>query len=413
MNFVVEKLELLRTALEAAQEVGLDDRRLILLHRHLGGIVFLVDGNRDAGRDSFRAAVALARATGDNDLLAETISYAPGASFGVDPEFTQLAAAVLPLVDRSSPAALQLRMTVGYAQTMIAPPGIDLTAEYVDIMREASRQARPLTTFSAPWFFHASPDLARLLSYRAEGPFFTWAWARRDLAAAQRYLDELTGETRRLTPLMQGVVDQMQSLLAMARGDLDEAAHQTDLLEEHAGSDPMFAVGIPWQRGAQALWRGDVATARQLSGAAGALSFYPALTALIEAELLDRGGDREAALAAFEQAWAIGPRNLGLDWTYTGTLSRFAELASRFDMPERCAELEPLVSPFDGQFILETCIELRCSTAWLLGGLARAQGHVDEAIAHYERALAFETANGAVLMAERTRADLERARVSG
>ena len=122
---------------------------------------------------------------------------------------------------------------------------------------------------------------------------------------------------------------------------------------------------------------------------------------------------REAALAAFERAWAIGPHNLGRDWTYTGTLSRFAELAARFGLADRCAELEPLVTPFDGQFILETCIELRCSVAWLLGGLARAQGRRDEAVAHYERALAFETANGAVLMAQRTRADLERVRASG
>ena len=97
----------------------------------------------------------------------------------------------------------------------------------------------------------------------------------------------------------------------------------------------------------------------------------------------------------------------------SGTLSRFAELAARFGLADRCAELEPLVTPFDGQFILETCIELRCSVAWLLGGLARAQGRRDEAVAHYERALAFETANGAVLMAQRTRADLERVRASG
>jgi tetratricopeptide (TPR) repeat protein len=69
-----------------------------------------------------------------------------------------------------------------------------------------------------------------------------------------------------------------------------------------------------------------------------------------------------------------------------------------------------LLAPFDGQFILTSCTELVGSTAWLLGGLARAQGRLDEAIAHYERALAFETANGAVLMAERTRADLDRLR---
>jgi tetratricopeptide (TPR) repeat protein len=143
------------------------------------------------------------------------------------------------------------------------------------------------------------------------------------------------------------------------------------------------------------------------------MSFYSALVALAEADLLDREGGREAALAVFEQAWAIGPHNLGRDWADTGTLSRFAELAARFGLADRCAELEPLVTPFDGQFILETCIELRCSVAWLLGGLAHAQGRRDEAIAHYERALALETANGAVLMAERTRADLERVRASG
>lgn len=172
----------------------------------------------------------------------------------------------------------------------------------------------------------------------------------------------------------------------------------------------MIALGIPVQRAAIARWRGDLAPEAALTTRVMPFLPYPRLAALFSTLRLDRVGDRAAALSMFDEAWADTPASLGRDWVYAMTLTTFAEVAIELGLPDRCRDLEPLLKPYDGQFILNACTDLRGSTGWFLGGLARAQGRLDEAIGHYERALALETANGAVLMAARTRAALDELR---
>ena len=406
---ITEWLTLARGAIAAADEIGLDDARFALLLAR-SGIAWLIDGDRDSVLADVRRAVALARSTGDAELFAEVVAASSGrASFGIDPEYFSLAEEALAGIDPNSRSGVLLRSGLAHTRSFFAPPGTDPVQEYLEAEAEAGRQGFVLIA-TRHFALHAASDVRTLLDRPIEDdPFRTWPLARTDLRAAQAHLDHTARATsRHRTPLIIAAQHQMQSLLAMARGELDEAGRHTDLVAAHGGGDAMYAVGVPWQHAAIALWRGDVTTARNTLAALGPFLLYPRLVALLEADLLDRAGDRDGALAAFRTGWADGPGTLGRDWTYTGTLSRLAELAARFGLADECAILEPLLVPYDGQFVLETCIELRCSVAWLLGGLAAAQGRTAEAIDHYERALAFETTNGAVLMAERTAADLRR-----
>jgi class 3 adenylate cyclase len=406
-DHVGELLALIDGALAAAAEVGLDDRRLVQLHRLFALAASVFGDRKESGRDSFRTAVALARATGDTDLLAETASFAPFAPFGIDPELTALAAEVLPFVPPTSAAALQLRTTVNMMAAMIAPPGVDPAAEAFEILRLAELHGIPLNPMPMGPAVHWSADLARLRRSNLGYLGNIWAAVREGLRVGQAVVDDEIRLMRRAAPLQRAILMQAQSLLALARGDIDESARLTDLVQEYAGHDPMVALGVPSQRAAQARWRGDLATEEALLRPILPFLPYPRMLALAEAGFRERAGDRSGARAEFDRAWADGPHTLGRDWFYTLTLSLFAELAVTLELPERCGVLESLLTPYDGQFLLTTCTELVGSAAWYLGGLARTQGRIDDAVAHYERALAFETANGAVLMAARTRADLD------
>ncbi len=401
-----ELLEVVRVALAAAREVGLDDRRLVQLHR-LAVVPAQMSSDLDAAHESFRTAVALARTTGDPVLLAETVSFAPFPVLGVDVQLSALVAEVLPLVPPTSPPALRLRLTASQVRSMVAPPGFDPAAEFFEIVGLAQAQGVELQTWRAGLALHPFPDLAPLrrleLSYLAN----IWVAAREGLIVGQAVLDGEARLLRRATPLQHGILAQARSMLALARGELDEAARLTDLVEEYAGSDPMFALGVPLQRAAQARWRGDPVGEEELLLPALPFLPYPRLVALVGSRLRLLAGDRAGALARFEEAWADGAHTLGRDWTYTQALTAFAELAAALELPDHCRELDVLLRPYDGQFMLATCIEITGSASWYLGLLARAQGRLDEALACFERALAFETANGAVLMAERTRADLD------
>ena len=409
-DFLMDQLGAVHAALAAADEVGLDDVRLIQLHRYLGRWRWMVDGDRQAGRESFRTAVALARATGDHQLLAETISFAPPNPFGIDPEFAALAAEVLPLIEPTSRAGLNLRMKTLFFDALVAPPGVDPAAEYLAVCRDAAAHDLPVIRDLAHLCLHACPDLETVRANPGIDVYVCWGWARVDLQEGQAVLDSLERTQRRASPIQRAGFFQAQSMLALARGEIDEAERLTDIVEELAAAEPMYALGIPTQRAAQARWRGDLVREEQLVRPLLPFLPYPRLVHLAEAQFLMREGDRDRAVQQFEEAWADGPHSLGRDWAFTFTLGSLAQLAADLGLPERCSPLDALLRPFDGQFMMSTCVELTSSASFLRGQLAHTQGRTDEAIAHLERALAFESSNGAVLMAERTRGLLERVR---
>ena len=123
-------------------------------------------------------------------------------------------------------------------------------------------------------------------------------------------------------------------------------------------------------------------------------------------------GDRRSANRGFEEAWADGPGSLALDYAYTATLGGLAKLAAGLGRVEEARELDTLLEPFDGQFLLELLQNISGSVPFLRGLLACTTGDLDAGIAHFERAVEMETRNGLSVLLVGTQVHLAEALVA-
>lgn len=404
-----------RRMLDAARDVGLDDRRLVTLHRTVAQTAFLVEGDRVQTRTSFLEAVRLAERVGDPELFALAVTVGSNAAgFGLDPLFLSLAPQALAGIDPRSLPAAGLRSALVGAHSFFAPPGVDVAADYLQLVADFPDER----FFGAPFALHCSPDIERALQELGNGPvswsvFHMYTLARVDLSRTRRHLADVAPIVdRSRTQSMRAAHWQGQALVAMALGEFDEASACIDGVEREAGGEAMFAVGVPWQRFRLARWRGEHDEERRCWQRCSAMSPYPRANAAIDGLVLATAGDLDAAHQRFDIAWADGCGSVARDWTYTGLLGSLAELAVVLDRRQEAAEIDAALAPFDGQFLLEACIGLLGSVAWFRGGLARLRGDMAAAERHYERALEFETAQGAAPMAARTAADLAVLRTS-
>ena len=397
--------------LDAAAEVGLDDRRLVVLNVEVSRGAFFVRNDRELSGRAASEAVRLAERVDDPELFALAVSSMSNATgFGINPQFIALAPRALAGIDPKSVVAGDLRGALILTHSLFALPGVDPAQEYAELLDDFPDAVGTGLSFIA---MHHVPDVSIALNEAAQattglGAFGTWPLARVDLDAATRHLDRMWPIVERAdSELTLAVSAQCRALLAIARGEFDRAAAHIDDVERMAGHEPMFAVGVPWQRFRLAQWRGDVDDARRQWASAAATPYFRQLR-FVSGAMAAADGDRAAAEAMFDEGWADGLDSLGRDWMYTATISAAAELAIRLGRVDEAAQLETVLAPFEGQFILESCISLLGSAAWMRGGLARTLGDVDGAAAHYQRALEFETTQGAAPMAARTRADLDR-----
>jgi hypothetical protein len=352
-------------------------------------------------------------------LFAEAVACGADATgFGADPLFLSLAPRALAGVDPRSPAGFHLRGAMLGAASLLAPPGHDPVAAVEALLAEADEDF--LTWFApmAPLFWHSSPDLDRANAVRSAAGVMAeiggfWTEVRRDVGAAGALADAALARQGRLgrnerNELDLAIFHQARALAELAMGDLPAAELDIAEVERWAKAEPMFAAGIPWQRMVLARWRGDdAAVTRSAATAWTAMPYYPRLVDAFGGGLLRLDqGDHAAATEGFARAWADGPATIGRDWTYTGTISALAELAVGLGRAEEAAVLDEVLAPFDGQFMLDTCIHLAGSAAWLRAGLARCRGELDLAVERYERAEAFESVQGTLPLLARTRRDL-------
>lgn len=407
-------LDLAIRALADADDVGLDDRRRVLLHVMVAKSAWLARNDRELTDRSFAEAVRLADALDDPELFAEAVATgANAAGFGSSPEFSALAPRALAGIDPGSSAGIRLRAAMAFATMLYAPPGVDPAAEYLSLYDEADAvQRATLLVVGAGFALHSSPDVERAirdhsLATSSVDLIAIWPLMRTDLDRADAYIVAMTPRADR-SGLMGIAAGARQGLavVALARGELNEVDALIQHVQDLAGDDPMYALGVPWQRGVLAHWRGEpdvmVSIWRQISP----FNPYPRLGSAALGVALADLGDLGAAHAEFDAAYADGPASVGRDWTYTGTIGALAELAARLGREREAAELDTILEPFDGQFLLDTCIHLRGSVAWLRAGLAACTGNLEEAIERYRRAEEFEATQGAHALLARTRVDL-------
>jgi tetratricopeptide (TPR) repeat protein len=297
---------------------------------------------------------------------------------------------------------------------MFAPPGFDPAVEYLAMYDEGDAAQRSLLVPFVSWScmrrptsdarFGTSP---RRHTSPTNALFAMWPLMRVDLHRAEAHVVAMTpGADRSGLMAIAAAARQGRALIALARGELSDVEVFIQQVQDLAGDEPMYALGVPWQRGVLAHWRGETETTVSLHEQVRTINPYPRLgSAALGVALADLGDDARAT-AEFDAAYADGPASLGRDWTYTGTIGALAELTARLGRRSEAAELDAILEPFDGQFLLDTCIHIRGSVAWLRAGLAACCGNLDKAVERYRRAEEFEAAQGAHALLARTRVDL-------
>lgn len=411
--------ELALRALADAGHIDVTDDARARMHIVIAQSAWVVLNDRSVTERSFVEAVRLAELVGDPELFAEAVaSGSNAAGFGMHPLFLELAPRALENVSPTSTVGLGLRWAINWGRCLFAPPGVDAAADFRQLA--AAGTALPVTMTHltsaalrmAGLALHSSPDVSLALEDRARGRGAqalgaSWALARVDLAAHRELCaEELARSESAGVAATRPSMYQALALNALARGDLDAAWQLIDDVERTSLGEPMFAHGIPLQRSVVVQWRGLYGQAIAIEEGLRAFTPYPRMAAANLAVLHADAGDLAAAAVEFRLAWNRGPDDVGRDWAYTGTISALAEAATRLDLVTEANVLDEILAPFDGQFLLSMCHQLRGSVSWLRAGLARCMGQLDEAILRYERAESFEREQGADLLLACTRVDL-------
>jgi tetratricopeptide (TPR) repeat protein len=121
-------------------------------------------------------------------------------------------------------------------------------------------------------------------------------------------------------------------------------------------------------------------------------------------------GRLDAARRALDALAEGGFSGVARGWSFPLALRHLAESCAWLDARDHAVVLERLVAPYSGCLLVAyTGSSIECAADRALGQLLAVQDRLDEAVEHYEAALALETDFGAPALAARTRYWLARA----
>ena len=406
-------------ALEALAHAAPDDAKRVELLIALGEERW-TDGEREAGRARLGEAAELARRIGRKDLFARAaIGYRGFGELGMPPDAKTLA-----LLEEARDALgdehpiLRSRILARLAGTL---PYAASMAEREALAREAWRlaagsddRAALVDAIGARYWATLGPDrLDERLAVSSDAQALAERYGDRrlallgheiaighrlmvgDLAAADREMrayERIADEVRQ--PVFRFLAGLIRGSRALSTGDFAEAEHW--IREAHARgrgtipyADSVFAGQVllllfmrgELERAAEVgLSLGD-ALGRQFAGA-GLLNQAMAVNALLWT------GRREEARRGYEAFAARDFADLERDEHWLLALDVIADLAVEFEDRRRGEILYAMLLPYRGLLISHDLLRVVTETAeGLLGMLALLTNRVDEALAHYERAV--------------------------
>jgi len=406
-------------ALEALAHAQPDDAKRIELLIALGEERW-TDGDREGGRTRLGEAAELARRIGRKDLFARAaIGYRGFGELGMPPDAKTLALleeALDALGDEHpilrSRILARLAGTLPYAASM---------AERETLAREASRlaagsddRAALVDAIGARYWATLGPDrIDERLAVSSDAQALAERYGDRrlallgheiaighglmvgDLAAADREIaayERIADEVRQ--PVFRFLAGLIRGSRALSSGDFAEAEHW--IREAHARgrgtipyADSVFAGQVvlllfmrgEFERAAEVARSLGDQLGRQFAGA-GLLNQALAVNSLLWA------GRREEARRGYEAFAARDFADLERDEHWFLALDVVADLAVEFEDRRRGEILHAMLLPYRGLLISHDLLRVVTETAeGLLGLLALLADRVDDAIAHYERAL--------------------------
>jgi tetratricopeptide (TPR) repeat protein len=388
-----------------------------------------------AARDAYEQAATLARRRGrPQELARAALGFAAGLGFEVrlydrrQVELLGEALAALPPGDSSPRAWMLARLSV--AQSYVAPPPRrrELAAEAVAMARRLGDRAALASALSSTCDAIPGPEHAEQRLAAAE-EMLTLAETDEDLEL------ELLGRRFRVVALLE-------------RGDLVAAEREVAAYARGTGRlrQPVSAWYVPLWRGMFALLRGRLAEAERLATeaetiGARAASANAAMLCPLQRWLLHRErGEADAALAAMERvvelapvsanartelAWSLleagrvaearahleqlvadGCAALERDSEWLPAMMALAHVAAALPHRDAAETLYRLLEPHAERFAVEGIgAGTHGSLARQLGLLAGVLGRRQEVVAHFEAALAANTAAGSPLLVAHTRRD--------
>ena len=187
----------------------------------------------------------------------------------------------------------------------------------------------------------------------------------------------------------------LKVVLQIAMGNLEAAERVIERVERAAGGNRTYSSITACQRWVIHGMRGETDINSGAPSPIGALTRrFPRVVHALDGMDSLSAGDRDGAERGFEEAWGDGPGSLALDYAYTATVGGLAKLAAGLGRAQEAREIDSILEPFDGQFLLELLQNISGSVPFLRGLLACTTGDLDAGIAHFERAAEMEARNG-------------------
>jgi DNA-binding winged helix-turn-helix (wHTH) protein len=426
-------------AVEAADFASAPDPARRCELRIAWGEALRTSGEREAGRKRLAHAARLARDLGRSDLLARAaIGYRGFGEMGVPPEADTLAlleeardalGETQPLLRAQILA--RLTGTPPYSERMESRAR--LSAEAWALACEREDPAALTDALSARYWAALGPDrieerlaTARearaladrlndrrllLLAHEIEVGAYLLLGDREGSDAA---LDAYTNLARELRqPFFLFLASTMRASRAMNRGRFEEAEAEIRRAREVGRGTVAFA---------EALILGQVFWLMQLKGEfervaqavvelqdrfRGSLSSVGALTDMFAARALAGRGDREGARRLLDGIAARGFDGMERDEHWFLEMGVLSELATELGDAGHGKALYRLLLPYAERFVSHDLLRtVAGSVESTLGVLARLGERTEDAIAHFERAIAREEAAGALPALYRTQARL-------
>ena len=422
----------LRWALDALDRHPKDAPRLRAeLTVDLGAAVF-THGRSTEARELFRAAAAIAESHGYGDLLALTATWMRQ-NITMAPMPDALALQVLErALDLLEPDQQLWRVHVLSRLSWIWPNCQDmptckrLASEALSLARTLQSRAALLSALAARLYALSGPDdIEELLETAAEVIEIerrtgrpTWSSAQAHMMRYHAYLlsnrrseadaalDEFGALVRR-QKLTEATLwhDRMVAQRALYQGKLDEA--EAAFLEQHARAKRLGLVYADLYLGAQALalaW--ERVGLRELNLAAPTdtwnIPSTPAFRAVKLVVMTSTGVSAEARaewLALSQDDFAAVPKDL----MYLNALGSLTQVAITLRDVPRAEQLYALLTPYAGYGTPTLLSHVLGSVDHFLGTLCRFLGRTEEAVAHFEHALALHERMGYAPWIARTR----------